>query len=157
MGRRAPELAAAGLTLISPSNTLTSLTLGDDLANPKRREVGLIAQLPVAGDVMPMAGMRMPQPWVVMDQMRQVFQVRQFGSDTGTLPKDLQILMLIHPKELSEEGQYAIDQFLLGGKPVFLALDPSSQHFKRQGGQQQMMMGGRGGMMMGGREGMPPR
>jgi len=98
-----------------------------NLANPKRREVGLIAQLPVAGDVMPMAGMRMPQPWVVMDQMRQVFQVRQFGSDTGNLPKDLQILMLIHPKELSEEGQYAIDQFVLRGGKLLVFVDPNSE------------------------------
>jgi len=98
-----------------------------NLANPKRREVGLIAQLPVAGDVMPMPGMRMPQPWVVMDQMRQVFQVRQFGSDTGTLPKDLQILMLVHPKELSEEGQYAIDQFVLRGGKLLVFVDPNSE------------------------------
>lgn len=32
-----PSLAEAGLTLVSPSNTLTSLTLGEDLANPKRQ------------------------------------------------------------------------------------------------------------------------
>jgi ABC-type uncharacterized transport system involved in gliding motility auxiliary subunit len=98
-----------------------------NLANPKRREVGLIAQIPIAGDVMPMPGMRMPQPWVVMDQMRQVFQVRQFGSDTGTLPKDLQILMLVHPKELSEEGQYAIDQFVLRGGKLLVFVDPNSE------------------------------
>ncbi len=98
-----------------------------NLANPKRREVGLIAQLPVAGDMMPQPGMRMPQPWVVMDQMRQVFQVRQFGSDTGNLPKDLQILMLIHPKELSEEGQYAIDQFVLRGGKLLVFVDPNSE------------------------------
>ena len=98
-----------------------------NLANPKRREVGLIAQLPIAGDVMPMQGMRMPQPWVVMDQMRQVFQVRQFGSDTGSLPKDLQILMLVHPKELSEEGQYAIDQFVMRGGKLLIFVDPNSE------------------------------
>ena len=32
-----PALSAANLTLVSPSNTLTSLTLGDDLSNPKRQ------------------------------------------------------------------------------------------------------------------------
>jgi len=32
-----PKLAAAGLPLISPSNTLTSLTLGEDLDNPARQ------------------------------------------------------------------------------------------------------------------------
>jgi ABC-type uncharacterized transport system involved in gliding motility auxiliary subunit len=98
-----------------------------NLANPKRREVGLISQLPIAGDVMPMPGMRMPMPWVVMDQMRQVFQVRQFGSDTGTLPKDLQNLMVVHPKELSLEGQYAIDQFVLRGGKLLVFVDPNSE------------------------------
>ncbi|MSP47806.1 MAG: ABC transporter [Alphaproteobacteria bacterium] len=98
-----------------------------NLANPKRREVGLISQLPITGDVMPMQGMRMPQPWVVMDQMRQIFQVRQFGGDTGSLPKDLQILMLVHPKELSEEGQYAIDQFVLRGGKLLVFVDPNSE------------------------------
>ena len=98
-----------------------------NLANPKRREVGLISQLPIAGDVMPMQGMRPPQPWVVMDQMRQVFQVRQFGGDTGSLPKDLQLLMLVHPKELSEEGQYALDQFVLRGGKLLVFVDPNSE------------------------------
>jgi ABC-type uncharacterized transport system involved in gliding motility auxiliary subunit len=98
-----------------------------NLANPKRREVGLIAQLPIAGDVMPQQGMRMPTPWVVLDQMRQVFQVRQFGGDTGSLPKDLQMLMVVHPKELSPEGQYAIDQFVLRGGKLLVFVDPNSE------------------------------
>src|SRR5262249_18053695 len=33
----APILAAKGIALVSPSNTLTSLTVGDDGAHPKRR------------------------------------------------------------------------------------------------------------------------
>ena len=36
-----PSLSEAGLALVSPSNTLTSLTLGDDLANPKRQYTNL--------------------------------------------------------------------------------------------------------------------
>ena len=43
---------------------------------------------------------------------------------------------------VSPKLQFAIDQFILGGKPVFLAVDPSSQYFKRQSNPQQMMMGG---------------
>ncbi|MBL9200556.1 MAG: Gldg family protein, partial [Opitutaceae bacterium] len=46
-----------------------------------------------------------------------------------------------HPQNVSPKLQFAIDQFLLGGKPVFLAVDPSSQHFKRQSNPQQQMMG----------------
>jgi ABC-type uncharacterized transport system involved in gliding motility auxiliary subunit len=98
-----------------------------NLANPKRRNVGLISQLPIAGDAMPMGPMRMPQPWVVMEQMRQVFQVRQFGSDTGTIPDDLEMMMLVHPKELSEPGRYALDQFVLRGGRLLVFVDPNNE------------------------------
>jgi ABC-type uncharacterized transport system involved in gliding motility auxiliary subunit len=63
-------------------------------------------------------------------------------STATELPADLDALMVVHPQNLPPKLQFAIDQFILGGKPVFLALDPSSQHFKRQSNPQQMMMGG---------------
>jgi ABC-type uncharacterized transport system involved in gliding motility auxiliary subunit len=58
------------------------------------------------------------------------------------LPAGLDVLLIAHPQGVSPRLQYAIDQFLLGGKPVIVAVDPSSQHFKRQSNPQQMMMGG---------------
>ena len=48
---------------------------------------------------------------------------------------------IVHPENLTPRLQYAIDQFLLAGKPVFLAVDPSSAYFKRQGGQAAMFGG----------------
>ena len=55
---------------------------------------------------------------------------------------NLDALAVIHPQNVSPKLQFAIDQFLLAGKPVFLAVDPASQHFKRQSNPQQQMMGG---------------
>ena len=53
---------------------------------------------------------------------------------------------LVEPRrEFIQDNALAVAGLLdaqLGGKPVFLALDPSSQHFKRQSNPQQMMMGG---------------
>ena len=86
---------------------------------------------------------RQPQPsQMVMTELEQSFRIVTVESSANELPADLDALMVVHPQGLSQKLQFAIDQFLLGGKPVFLALEPSSQHFKRQGGQQQMMMGG---------------
>ena len=57
------------------------------------------------------------------------------------MPANLDVLAVIHPQNLAPKLQYAIDQFVLSGKPVFLAVDPSSQYFKRQGGQAAMFGG----------------
>jgi ABC-type uncharacterized transport system involved in gliding motility auxiliary subunit len=48
---------------------------------------------------------------------------------------------VIHPENLTPGLQFSIDQVLLGGKPVFLAVDPSCQFFKEQGGEMAMLNG----------------
>jgi len=50
-------------------------------------------------------------------------------------------LAIIHPQNVSEELQFAIDQYLLAGKPVFLAVDPSSRTMRSRT-QQMGMFGG---------------
>ena len=51
------------------------------------------------------------------------------------------MLMVIHPIGLPETLLFGIDQFTLSGKPMFLAVDPSSLFFRSQQQQNQMMMG----------------
>jgi ABC-type uncharacterized transport system involved in gliding motility auxiliary subunit len=98
-----------------------------NLGNPKRRQVGLLSTLPIAGDALPRIPGQMPQPWVVVDQIRQNFTLRQFGSDTANIPSDLDLMMVVHPKELSEDGQYALDQFVLRGGRALIFVDPNSE------------------------------
>ena len=113
-----------------------------------KRKLGLITSLPLQGTSpqemqMMMMMRRQPQPsQTVMSELEQSFRIVTVESSANELPGDLDALMVVHPQGLSPKLQFAIDQFILGGKPVFLALDPSSQHFKRQGNPQQMMMGG---------------
>lgn len=113
-----------------------------------KRKLGLITSLPLQGTSaqemqMMMMMRRQPQPsQTVVSELEQSFRIVSVESSANELPGDLDALMVVHPQGLSPKLQFAIDQFILGGKPVFLALDPSSQHFKRQGNPQQMMMGG---------------
>ena len=113
-----------------------------------KRKLGLISSLPLQGTSpqemqMMMMMRRQPQPsQMVMSELEQSFQIISVDASATELPAGLDALMIAHPQGLSPKLQFAIDQFLLGGKPVFLAVDPSSQHFKRQSNPQQMMMGG---------------
>jgi len=109
--------------------------------------LGLLTSLPLRGtDPQQMQMMMMmrqqPQPsQFIINEWEQSFQIETVEPSASELPDNLDVLVVAHPQNLSPRMQFAIDQFLLGGKPVFLALDPASQHFKRQGGQQAMMGG----------------
>jgi ABC-type uncharacterized transport system involved in gliding motility auxiliary subunit len=83
-----------------------------------------------------------PKPaQMVIEEWRESFQIVTVEPTATELPANLDVLVVAHPQNLSPKLQYAIDQFLLSGKPVILAVDPSSQYFKRQGGQQAMFGG----------------
>jgi ABC-type uncharacterized transport system involved in gliding motility auxiliary subunit len=113
-----------------------------------KRKLGLITSLPLQGTSpqemqMMMMMRRQPQPsQTVMTELEQSFQIVTMEASATELPAGLDVLLVAHPQGVSPRLQYAIDQFLLGGKPVIVAVDPSSQHFKRQSNPQQMMMGG---------------
>ncbi len=111
-------------------------------------KLGLLTSLPLQGtspDQMQMMMMmrRQPQPGqYIVEEWRQSFNIITVEPTAAELPANLDVLVVAHPQNLSPKLQFAIDQFILGGKPVVLAVDPSSQHFKRQANPQQSMMGG---------------
>ncbi len=113
-----------------------------------KRKLGLISSLPLQGTSpqemqMMMMMRRQPQPsQMVISELEQSFQIVPVEAAAAELPSGLDVLLVAHPQNVSPKLQYAIDQFLLAGKPVIVAVDPASQHFKRQSNPQQMMMGG---------------
>ncbi len=112
-----------------------------------KRKLGLLTSLPLQGtDPQQMQMMMMmrqrPQPGqAVVDEWAQSFTIVKIEQGATELPAGLDVLVVIHPENVSPALQFAIDQFLLGGKPVFLAVDPLSEYFKQQGGQQAMFGG----------------
>ena len=104
-----------------------------------RPKLGLITSLPLQPTPFnPMAPMsRPPEPGqFIATEWERSFEIVRIEASAEKLPEKLDALAVVHPQGVSPKLQYAIDQFLLGGKPVFLAVDPSSQHFKRQSGGQ---------------------
>ena len=113
----------------------------------EKRRLGLLSSLPLKAappnPMMMQMGQR-PQPdQFIISEWSKTFEIVEVDATADELPANLDALAVIHPQGLSQKLEYAIDQYLLRGRPVFLALDPSSEHFKRQQPpQQQMMMGG---------------
>jgi ABC-type uncharacterized transport system involved in gliding motility auxiliary subunit len=108
-----------------------------------RRKLGLISGVPLqpAMDFMAMQSGRTPQSQMVITEWEKTFEIVPVEASADSLPANLDVLAIIHPQNLSKKLQFAIDQFLLAGKPVFLAVDPSSRYFRSRGNQMAMMGG----------------
>lgn len=108
-----------------------------------RPKLGLLTSLPLRGamDMMAMQTGRMPRSQLVLSEWERSFEIVDVQASATELPAGLDALAIIHPQNVSDKLQFAIDQFLLGGKPVFLAVDPSSRTMADQGQRNQMMGG----------------
>ncbi len=96
------------------------------LGTPKKRTVGLLSSLPMTAGFDP-ATQSMREAWVVYDQLQQLFDIRSIDPAGGELPPDIEVLLLVHPRDLSESLQYQIDQFVLGGGRAIVFLDPFAE------------------------------
>lgn len=103
------------------------------LGNPKKRVVGLLSTLPIEGPPFNPMMMQNPQanhPWMIVSQLRQSFDVRSLAKDVDAISNDIDVLMLVHPKELSDKTLFAIDQFVLGGGHALIFVDPHAESDK---------------------------
>ncbi|MGA4643992.1 Gldg family protein [Limisphaera sp. 4302-co] len=103
---------------------------------PEKPVVGIMSPLPVFGGpspVLPM-GPRNQEPWAAVTELQTDFDVRRVEMNVEKIDDDLQLLILIHPRDISEKTQYAIDQFLMRGGKLVAFLDPVSLADSRQQG-----------------------
>ncbi len=97
------------------------------LAFPKKTAVGLVTSLPLEGDFMAALQGRPLEPYAIVDQLRQLYELRTLSTDFDTVPADVDVLMIVHPQHLSEKTLYAIDQFVLKGGKALVFVDPNSE------------------------------
>ncbi|MFA5676843.1 MAG: Gldg family protein [Pseudomonas sp.] len=96
------------------------------LAQVEKPQIGLISGLPIGGGMNPMTG-QPGAPWVAYEQLQQVFSVQELDADIDAVPEDVDVLLLVHPKILSEATLFAIDQFVLRGGKLLAFIDPLAE------------------------------
>ena len=96
------------------------------LSHPTHRKVGLISGLDMTPAYNP-AVRQLPEPWVIYQQLDQLFDLQEIPLEATELPSDLELLVLVHPKEISEGLLYQIDQYVLRGGRVLAFLDPLAE------------------------------
>ena len=95
------------------------------VSNPERTVIGLVTQLDIDGGFDPMTGQG-TQQWMIMDLIRQLYDVRRIDVSSDSIEEDVDILMIVHPQGLSDRFLYAIDQHILRGGDALLFLDPNA-------------------------------
>jgi len=96
-----------------------------ELGTPKKPVIGLLSSIGLQGQFNPQTG-QMGEPWPIYTQLQQLFNVRALTSDLDHIDKDVDVLMLVHPKQLQPKTLYAIDQFVMRGGRLLLLVDPDA-------------------------------
>ena len=114
---------------------------------PEKATVGVMSSLPVFGGppsnpMMMQMGQQGTPAWTLIAQLKQDFNVKRIEMSAEKIDDDVKVLLVIHPKEISDKAQFAIDQFVLRGGKLIACLDAQSALDSRQ---QNPMMGGGGG------------
>jgi ABC-type uncharacterized transport system involved in gliding motility auxiliary subunit len=97
----------------------------NELGTPKKPVIGLISTLGMQGQFNPMTG-QMGDPWPIYTQLEELFTVRSLTPDVDHIDQDVDVLMLVHPKQLPPKTLYAIDQFVMRGGRILLFVDPNA-------------------------------
>lgn len=102
------------------------------LNNPKKRVVGLLTSLPIDGGEIPanmMAGQTAQQlpPWLIMDQIREFFDVVKVEVNATEIASNIDILILAQANEMPAQTAYAVDQYALKGGKVLVLVDPAAE------------------------------
>lgn len=72
--------------------------------------------------------------WFFVEDLRQDFTVEFLPATADEIPADTETLIVLHPYDVTEAAQFAIDQYLLKGGKVVVAVDPSFFYARAMGG-----------------------
>jgi ABC-type uncharacterized transport system involved in gliding motility auxiliary subunit len=94
------------------------------VTNAERPVIGLMTPLPTSPTPPMMMMERPPSAGIFFDELRRAFEVKEVPFDAAEIPSDIGTLVVVHPRQLSEVTEYALDQFLLRGGKLVAFLDP---------------------------------
>jgi ABC-type uncharacterized transport system involved in gliding motility auxiliary subunit len=94
------------------------------VGNPERPKIGLMAGLPVLGERFNPFTRQSSEPWVLANELKRDFDVKEVPIGAKEIDKDINVLLLIHPRDAQPQTEYALDQFVLRGGKLIAFVDP---------------------------------
>ena len=89
-----------------------------------RPVLGLMSALPVLGERFNPMTRQASEPWVLASELKRDFNVKQVPLNAESIDPEIKVLLVIHPRDLPESTEYALDQFVLRGGKLVAFVDP---------------------------------
>jgi ABC-type uncharacterized transport system involved in gliding motility auxiliary subunit len=114
------------------------------VVNPTPAVIGLMSALPVFGSepnpMMQRMGQSAAEPYSFVSELKKDFTVRDIPMTAAKIDDDIGVLLVVHPRDVTEATQYAIDQFVLRGGKLLAFLDPHA-YFDQKHDQMAQVLG----------------
>jgi ABC-type uncharacterized transport system involved in gliding motility auxiliary subunit len=94
------------------------------VGSAERPKVGLMAGLPVLGERFNPFTRQSSEPWVLANELKREFEVKEVPMSAKEIDKDINVLLLIHPRDAQPQTEYALDQFVMRGGKLIAFVDP---------------------------------
>ena len=95
------------------------------VANAERPVLGVMSALPIMGAPFNMMSRQPPtEAWVLAGELKRDFDLKTVSLDSDAIDPAIKTLLLIHPRDISERTEYALDQFVLRGGKLIAFVDP---------------------------------
>jgi ABC-type uncharacterized transport system involved in gliding motility auxiliary subunit len=94
------------------------------VGNPERPKIGLMAGLPVLGERFNPFTRQSSEPWVLANELKRDFDLKEVPIGAKEIDKDINVLLLIHPRDAQQQTEYVLDQFVLRGGKLIAFVDP---------------------------------
>ncbi len=103
----------------------------DTAITRQKKRIGILSSLNIMGDdvspymakMMQLQGQQPNRPWSIAEQLGQQYEVKNVPADVNKI-EGVDILLVVHPKDFSQQKLFAIDQFIIGGGRTIVCVDP---------------------------------
>ena len=94
------------------------------VANSERPTIGVMSAVPVLGETMNPMTRQGSEAWVLASELKRDFNVKLVPMSAEAIDKDINVLLVIQPRDIMESAEYALDQFVLRGGKLIAFVDP---------------------------------
>ena len=88
--------------------------------------IALLSSLSTGPTFDPASG-QVKDGWTIDSELSRLYELRRLQPNPSSIGDDVDLLIVIHPKGVSDDAQYAIDQFVLRGGRLLVFVDPLAE------------------------------
>ena len=97
------------------------------LSDPEPAVVGVLGSLPIMGDMHAQAQGGVLVPWAIARHVKTGFGTIHLPESIDDLPASIDVMMVVHPRAMTERAIYALEQFLFRGGRALIFVDPKAE------------------------------